>query len=62
MNRHPVISGYYHKYFGVTFDCNLNFYQHASEVAFKAYHVLACVKRAFVDLNNDVFVSYIMNW
>ena len=44
---HPLTSLDYHKDLGVTFDCNLNFYQHISEVALKANHVLACIKRAF---------------
>ena len=41
----------YHKDLGVTFDFYLNFHQQTSEVALKANHILACVKRAFVDLN-----------
>ena len=37
------------------FDCNLNLHQYASEVALEANYVLACAKRAFIDLNNDVY-------
>ena len=47
----------YHKDLGVTFDCYLNFHQQTSEVALKANRVLACMKRAFVDLNFDVFLK-----
>ena len=47
----------YHKDLGVTFDCYLNFHQQTSEVALKANRVLACMKRAFVDLNCDVFLK-----
>ena len=57
MNRHPLTSADYHKDLGVTFDCSLNFHQHASELALKANRVLAYVKRAFVDLNNDVLLK-----
>ena len=39
------------------FDCYLNFYQHTSEVASKANRVLAFIKRAFTDLNNDGFLK-----
>ena len=39
MNRHSLPSVDYHKDLGVTFDFNLNFNQHASEVALKANHV-----------------------
>ena len=38
MNGHPLTRVNYHKDFGVTFDCNLNFHQHISEVALKANH------------------------
>ena len=44
-----------HKDLGVTFDSYLNFHQQTSEVALKANRVLACMKRALVDLNGDVF-------
>ena len=47
----------YHKDLGVTFDYYLNFHQQTSEVALKANRVLACMKRAFVDLNCDVFLK-----
>ena len=47
----------YHKDLGVTFDCYLNFHQQTSEVPLKANHVLACMKRASVDLNCDVFLK-----
>ena len=49
----------YHKQLGVTFDYNLNFYKHTSEVALKANYALdlACVKIAFVDLNYDVLMK-----
>ena len=47
----------YHKDLGATFDCYLNFHQQTSEVALKANRVLACMKRAFVDLNCDVFLK-----
>ena len=42
---------------GVTFDCNLNFHQHTSEVALKDNRVLACIKKAFIDSNYDVFLK-----
>ena len=58
MNEHPLTLVNYNKDLRVTFDCNLNFHQHASEVAWKASHVLACIKRAFVYLNNDVLVRH----
>ena len=48
----------YHKDLGVTFDCYLNFHQQTSEVALKANRVLACMKRAFVDLC-DVFLIFL---
>ena len=51
MNGHPLTSVYYNKDLRVTFDCNLNFLQCTSEVAWKASHTLACIKRAFVYLN-----------
>ena len=54
MNGHRLTSVDYHNNLGVTFDCNLNFHQHTSEVALKANHVLACIKRAFIDLNFEV--------
>ena len=57
MNGHPLTSIDYHKDLGVTFDCNLNFHQHTSEVALKANRVLAFIKRAFIDLNYDVFLK-----
>ena len=47
----------YHKDLGVTFDCYLNFHQQTSEVALTANRVLAHMKRAFVDLNCDVFLK-----
>ena len=47
----------YHKDLGVTFDCYLNFHQQTPEVALKTNLVLACMKRAFVDLNCDVFLK-----
>ena len=47
----------HHKDLGVMFDCYLNFHQHTSEVASKANRVLACMKRAFTDLNNDGFLK-----
>ena len=48
----------YHKDLGViTLDCYLNFHRKTSEVALKVNLVLACVKRAFVDLNYDVYFS-----
>ena len=57
MNGHPLTSVDHHKDLGVTFDCHLNFHQHTSEVASKANRVLACMKRAFTDLNNDGFLK-----
>ena len=57
MNGHPLTSVDHHKDLGVTFDCYLNFHQHTSEVASKANRVLACMKRAFTDLNNDGFLK-----
>ena len=54
MNGHPLTSVDYHKDLGVTFDCNLNFHQHTSKAALKANRVLACIKRAFLDLNFEV--------
>ena len=44
MNGHPLTSIDYHKDLGVTFNCNLNFHQHTSEVAVKAKCILACIK------------------
>ena len=55
MNGQPLTSVDYHKYLGVTCDYHLNFPQQTSEVALKANRVLGCTKRAFVDLNNDIF-------
>lgn len=57
MNRLSLTSVDHHKDLGVTFDSSLNFHQHSSEVALKTNRVLACVKRAFVDLNNDVLLK-----
>ena len=57
INGQPLTSVDYHKDLGVTFDCYLNFHQQTSEVALKANRVLACMKRAFVDLNCDVFLK-----
>ena len=57
MNGHPLTSVDHHNDLGVTFDCYLNFHQHTSEVASKANCVLACMKRAFTDLNNDGFLK-----
>ena len=59
MNRHPLTSVDHHKDLGVTFDCYLNFQQHTSEVALKANHVLACMKRAFTDINNGFLKLYV---
>ena len=56
MNGHPLTSVDHHKDLGVMFDCYLNFHQHISEVASKANRVLACMKRASTDLNNDGFL------
>ena len=47
----------YHKDLGVTSDCYLNFHQQTSEVSLTANRVLACMKRAFVDLNCDVLLK-----
>ena len=57
MNDHPLTSVDYHKDLRVTFDCKLSFHQHTSKVALKANRVLECMKRAFVDLNNDAFLK-----
>ena len=57
INGQPLTSVDYRKDLGVTFDCNLNFHQQTSEVALKANRVLACMERAFVDLNCDVFLK-----
>ena len=57
INGQPLTSVDYHKDLGVTFDCYLNFHQQTSEIALKANRVLACMKRAFVDLNCDVFLK-----
>ena len=54
MNGHPLTRVNYHKDFGVTFDCNLNFHQHTTDVALKANHILACIKKAFIDLIFEV--------
>ena len=50
MNGHLLTLVDYHKDFGVTFDCNLNFHQHTTDVALKANHTLACIKKPFIDL------------
>ena len=55
MKGHPLTSLDCHKDLGVL--CYLNFHQHTSEVASKANRVLACMKRAFTDLNNDGFLK-----
>ena len=48
--------------FGSYFYCHLKFHHIAtSKLALKANHALACIKRAFYDLSNDAFWSYIMN-
>ena len=57
MNEQPLTSVDYHKGIRGTFDCNVNFHQHPSEVALTANCVLVCVKRALVDLNNDVLLK-----
>ena len=57
MNGQLLTSVDYHKDLGVSFDCNLNFHQQTSKIALKANCVLACVKRDFVDLNNDVLLK-----
>ena len=57
MNGYPLTSMDHHKDLGLMFDCYLNFHQHISEVASKANRVLACMKRAFTDLNNDGFLK-----
>ena len=57
MYGHPLTLVHYHKDLAVIFDRTLNFQQHISEVALKANHVLAWIKRAFIDLNNDVFLK-----
>ena len=57
INGHSLTSVDHHKDLGVMFDCYLNFHQHTSEVASKANRVLACMKRAFTDLNNDGFLK-----
>ena len=57
INGQPLTSVDYHKDLGVTFNCYLNFHQQTSEVALKANRVLACMKRAFIDLNCDVFLK-----
>ena len=58
MNGHTVILTLvdYHKdLHGSYFNFNLNFHQYISKVALNANLVLACVKSALIDLNNDVF-------
>ena len=57
INGQPLTSVDYHKDLGVTFDCYLNFHQQTSEVALKVDRVLACMKRALVDLNCDAFLK-----
>ena len=57
INGQPLTSVDYHKDLRVTFDCYLKFHQQTSEVALKANRGLACMKRAFVDLNCDVFLK-----
>ena len=57
INRQPLTSVDYHKDLGVTFDFYLNFHQQTSEAALKANCVLACMKRAFIDLNCYVFLK-----
>ena len=65
MNGYPLTSIDYQKrlessyIYIITFNYNPNFHQHTSEVTLKANCVLACMKRAFVDLNNDVFFKVI---
>ena len=57
INGQPLTSEDYYKDLGVTFDYSyLNFYQQTSEVALKAVF-LACMKRAFIDLNCDVLLK-----
>ena len=49
-----------HKDLGITFDANLKFHQHASEVAIKVNRVLACMKTSFIDLNEFVLSRFFL--